>query len=300
MLKILSHHRLDAAAFVLVAGLLASGPVWAASDLASEPVVVSSEAADSGDPYDVIYSNVAFLNALFANHVYVEEVPPDALRSYYVDDYIAQMNTGGFAQYVYTSAWREDEITLVRDGLQKMGAVQNLEVFEKGAKLVEELGEKGLEEYLDSDFWAENPAREKLNSINDAFFTASAKEDAVLLNSAWLRKLPNLEIKSNEGMNQEVARRVALLPDLEKRRASALENEPYDVKLIRALAKKAGHELQEVIEVDPYHQHEGKQIVAWHFVTDKGQHYMLEVAGKALMFELEGDKKIAEIDAPKE
>ena len=35
---------------------------------------------------------------------------------------------------------------------------------------------------------------------------------------------------------------------------------------------------------NPNHQHNGERVVAWHFLTDKGHHYMVDADGKAVMF----------------
>jgi hypothetical protein len=40
--------------------------------------------------------------------------------------------------------------------------------------------------------------------------------------------------------------------------------------------------------------------VAWHFITDRGHHYMVEAGGKAIMFEGAARSQVAEVDAPEE
>ena len=66
-------------------------------------VVVSAESVASADPAEIIHSNIAFVNALFAEQVRPEEIASDALRSYHVDYYLAQVENGGFSQFVYNS-----------------------------------------------------------------------------------------------------------------------------------------------------------------------------------------------------
>mgnify|MGYP001612213910 CR=1 len=52
-------------------------------------VFVSQSSFDSTDPYDIVYSNVFFVDALFGAYFKKDEVCQDALRSYYLDYYLA-------------------------------------------------------------------------------------------------------------------------------------------------------------------------------------------------------------------
>jgi hypothetical protein len=63
------------------------------------------------------------------------------------------------------------------------------------------------------------------------------------------------------------------------------------------LCAKSGQRLSDVTAGDPSHVYQGKLLPAWHFITDKGHHYMLETGGNALMFNDESEMPIAEIDA---
>jgi hypothetical protein len=68
------------------------------STISSQAVIVSDRSYHSDDPYAIIQSNISFVNALFQAYIYPTEISADALRSYYVDYYLAQCNNGGFAQ----------------------------------------------------------------------------------------------------------------------------------------------------------------------------------------------------------
>jgi hypothetical protein len=48
-------------------------------------VVVSDTSLKSSDPYDIVGSNVDFLNAQLAEHLRHDELSLNGLRSYYVD-----------------------------------------------------------------------------------------------------------------------------------------------------------------------------------------------------------------------
>jgi Domain of unknown function (DUF4375) len=263
-----------------------------------QSVILSDQSFASTEPYDIISSNIELVNALFGEHLKADEIAPDALRSYYVDYYLAQVENGGFSQFVYNSHWSPLMNGFIREGLAAMRAVQHLALFNESAALVEHLGPEGLQTFLESELFGTNPTRDDLDANNDRFYALSETEDLVALNADWLRGLPGLKVMTADEIKAEVARRGAALPDREERARAALENEPRYFKLIRALIAKAGHELSRVTAGDPNHQHNGKIVVAWHFLTDKGHHYMVDADGKAVMFNGTTKEVVTEIDAP--
>ncbi|OAI56542.1 hypothetical protein AYO49_00625 [Verrucomicrobiaceae bacterium SCGC AG-212-N21] len=261
-------------------------------------VVVSTTSFQSKDPHAVVSSNVSFLNHLFKEHFKEGEVSRDALRSYYVDYYVAQILNGGFSQFVYNSRWNAHVIQLVREGLQAMSATEHLKLFEESAKVLDKLSEADLKKYLERDYFGENPQRDALNDPSDKFMALMKTEDLYALNGKWLRSLPHLTILSIEDMQAEIDRRAAAMPNREARVAEALASEPRFQKIIRALCARSGQKLSDITAGNPSHVYQGQRVLAWHFITDKGHHYMVETGGKALMFNDESDKPIADVDAP--
>jgi uncharacterized protein DUF4375 len=261
-------------------------------------VIVSDQSVASADPYDVVYSNIELVNALFGEHLRADEIAPDALRSYYVDYYLAQINNGGFSQFVYNSHWSPLMNAFIREGLLAMKAVGHLALFNESAALVDRLGADRLQTFFESEYFDTNAERDALDANNERFYALSETEDLIALNAAWLRSLPGLTARTADEIKAEVARRGAELPDREERVRAALANEPRYLKLIRALIAKAGHELSRVTAGDPTHQHNGERVVAWHFLTDKGHHYMVDAGGKAVMFNGTTKEKVTEVEAP--
>jgi hypothetical protein len=68
-----------------------------------EAIIVdqSSIASDNSDT-DIVQSSINFTNLLFRQYYRIDEVSQNAMRSYDVDYYLAQMLNGGFAQFVRT------------------------------------------------------------------------------------------------------------------------------------------------------------------------------------------------------
>jgi hypothetical protein len=263
-----------------------------------QSVIVSDQSFASTDPYDIISSNIELVNALFGEHLRADEIPPDALRSYYVDYYLTQVENGGFSQFVYNSRWSPLMNSFIREGLAGMKAVRHLALFDESAALIDRFEPDRLQTFFESDYFDTNPARDALDANNDRFCELLEIENLVALNAAWLRSLPNLRMMTAVEIEAEVARRAAALPDREQRVRAALENEPRYLKLIRALCGAAGHELARVTGGDPTHEHNGTRVLAWHFLTDKGHHYMVDADGKAVMFDGTTKEMVTEVEAP--
>ena len=155
-----------------------------------------------------------------------------------------------------------------------------------------------LQTYFESEYFDTNPTRDALDANDERFNALSESEDLVALNAAWLRSLPGLKVMTANEIEAEVARRGAALPDREERERAAIEDDPRYMKLIRRLCGAAGHELSDVTAGDPSHEHNGKHVVAWHFITDKGHHYMADADGKATMFNGTTEEMVTEIEAP--
>lgn len=269
-------------------------PAW------PKTIVVSVESLNSDNPNHIVDSNISFVNALFEEYLPPDEVPVDALRSYYVDYYLTQVENGGFSQFVFNSRWDSKVVQLVEDGLRLMNANQHTLSFQQNAVLVRQLGPDGLKDFLQSEYFDENPERDALDRNNSLFFELSKEEDLVVLNAAWLKSLPNVIALEKDEIAEEIKRRAALVPDREQRAAAARAGEPRYMKLIRALSERAGQTLSHITAGDPTHMHAGQRTLAWHFITDNGHHYMVEADRKSLMFNGETHELIMEIDAPLE
>jgi hypothetical protein len=152
--------------------------------------------------------------------------------------------------------------------------------------------------FFASSYFGENAERDLLNALEEKFFVPVEQEDLITLNAVWLRHLPHLVVMPIAAMEAEVERRSDTIPDREERIVRARANEPKYMKLIRALCTQVGYKLSEVTAGDPRQKYAGKPVLAWHFITDYGHHYMIEVANKALLFHGETKECIAEIPIP--
>jgi hypothetical protein len=268
------------------------------------PVVLTVEGANAGNE-EVVDANVTVVNTMYQELLNSEEIAPNALRSYFVDFYLAQSLGGGFAQYVFTAPEREELDTYIREGFEGMGAAAHLELFDRTVEAFDSLSEEEEEIYLDgeSDGDAEAELPEAVQAMEDLdaeFESLLETEDLIALNAAWLRALEGLLILNEDELTAHIAKRVAQIPDLEERRAEAeeeaLENAPEFEVIIRELCDIAGYALQKITMGDPNYEHNGETVLAWHFSTDHGDFVMIEDDDEAFMLNPETKEIVAAVE----
>lgn len=266
----------------------------------SYPTVLTTESLRGGDQ-EVVDANVAVVNAMFEELLDEDEISPTALRSYYVDFYLTQVQAGGFAQYVFTAPEREEIDPYVRDGLAGMGAAAHLDLFNRTVAAFGALTDTDVDVYLDGGSgWAVGDDAEdadagdsvseavrRIEELDGEFEPVLAAEDVVALNAAWLRGQEDLLVLADDDLDAHIAGRVARIPDLAERQAAAAEEALLDApefeQIIRELCDIAGHSLHRITMGDPNYEHNGETTLAWHFVTDQGEFLMLEDDDEAFM-----------------
>ncbi|MFK0009141.1 hypothetical protein ACIQTZ_19055 [Paenarthrobacter sp. NPDC090520] len=266
------------------------------------PVVLNKTAVEAGNG-DVVDSNVNVVNEMYAELLNSDEIAPAALNSYFVDFYLTQALAGGFAQYVFTAPERDEVDAFVRAGLVGIGAARHLELFNRTAAAFDALSEDEAEAYLDGelDESEATPASVALlDELDGEFEGLLEEEDIVDLNADYLRSQPGLLVLSEEDIEAHIAERVALIPDLEERRAEAedeaLANAPEFEVIIRELCDVAGYALEKITMGDPNYEHDGVTTLAWHFSTDHGDYIMIEDEDEAFMIHPETKEIIAAVE----
>ena len=259
----------------------------------------------NGSDADVVDANVDVVNAMYAELLDVEEIAPNALRSYYVDFYLTQALGGGFAQYVFTAPDREDIDAYIRAGLENMGAGAHLDLFSRTVAAFEALAEEDAEAYLDRDADLDGgtdvPAAVRLmGELDGEFETLLETEDITALNAAWLRGQADLLVLDEEEIDRHIAERVSRIPDLAERQAEAAEDDLLDMPefevIIRELCEVAGHTLLKITMGDPNYDHDGQTTLAWHFTTDQGEFLMLDDEREAVMIHPDTKEILAAVE----
>jgi hypothetical protein len=254
-----------------------------------QPVVLTTDSIEASNE-EVVDSNVRVVDAMHRELLLSSEIPPVALRSYYVDFYLTQSLEGGFAQYVFTSLDRAESDALIREGLAAMGATAHLELFNRTAAAFDALSEEDAERYLDGGLDEDGETPDgvlRMEELDGDFEELLETENVTALNAAWLRGQEALLVLDDGGLTAHIERLVALIPDLAQRQAradaEALEDAPDFEIVIRELCNIAGYSLQKITMGDPNYLHHGDKTLAWHFSTDHGDFLMVEEDDEAFM-----------------
>jgi hypothetical protein len=251
-------------------------------EIPASHVVVSKPSFDSKEPEDIVGSNVEFVNMLLHEHLTLSEISLEALKSYYTDFFEYQIGNGGFSQFTYNSRWNNQTLSLVRSGLEAMGAVRHLALFDAGVNAINLLGESWLERFKHSEYFGENADRDYIEAETQVWMQSCNAEDLIALNANWLRRLPNLAVLSDEDMKALAAHRGRQLPDKPDRINQAIAQEPRYLKITKALCEKAGQRLNRITAGGPG-VYEGQRVFECHFLSDVGHHRMIDLGWRAVM-----------------
>lgn len=270
------------------------------SDTSSAPsgaVFVSIGSIENEDPYAVINSNIGFVNALLGDGVPREEIAPDALRSYYVDYWLAQVRNGGFSQFVFNTRCEDSTYALVREGLVAMQAARYIEAFDAQLALLNNLGAEARASLCADSYYGDADGWDQLGTLDSAFFALNDEVDLITVNATWLRNLPNLEVRSLEELYAEHYRRiVARVARLE---AAGDDSAPIPrwFTLSRALVAAAGLEL-DAVQADMIRERWRDQPVESWLIRAGGERYRAFESGGSAWLLPEGTTTVrCRIDA---
>lgn len=290
---------------------LTTTPSGAANDLGQAVSLVLPKAGIAGGDQDIVDANVFVVNAMYTELLEAGEISANALRSYYVDFYLTRSRDGGFAEYVFAAPERGDLDAYIREGLQGMGALAHLDLFNRFVAAFDALPEDDADAYLNGDDHGvaeEDPdgrpvpesrvvseAVQLLDELDAEFEELLETEDITALNAAWLRGQEDLLVLDEEELDLHIAERVSRITNLPERQAEAAEEAlleaPEFELVIRELCDVAGHALVKITGGDPNYEHNGDSVLAWHFSTDQGEFLMVEDEDEAFMID-PGTKEI--------
>ncbi|MEA5123014.1 DMP19 family protein [Xanthomonas floridensis] len=267
-----------------------------------DTVIVSQESLDSASPYALVQSNIDVVNALVGNYMREDEISENALCSYYVDFYLAQVNNGGFAQFLLNSNPSSKVMQFVARGLEAMHAPRHAALYAENYADFIRLEEQDLEIFMQDPYGEGSSVRSALTQRDNAFYDLEREENLIELNSTWLRHHPRLLALPPDRLNQEIERLASTVSPAERQARIDLARtyQPRYMKLIDRLCEESGHTLDRITAGDPSHRYNGNQVLAWHFLTNRGHFYMLDLDGVASMYDAADQALVAMIQAPAE
>lgn len=261
-------------------------------------ILIKKEFYHSQEKYNRVTGLTDFVNLLFENYFYQQDIPKEALESYYVDYYNQEVIHGGISQFVYNSKWKSEVVNHVLNGLRNMGAKKHAVLFENLVHTVNELGEK-LDQFLESDYFQENlKEREILNQLNKKFFSVDEMEDLVECNWQYIGSFKNIEIVDPDTWDLRMEDIFKSIPDRDEREKEAeilaKENESDEEKKIEEILEKAGQELLFVNGINPG-ERDDRIVYEWHVTTSTGDHYVIFQDDKVLLFDGDNHQIICEM-----
>lgn len=167
------------------------------------PIIVPRRSFASSDDGDLVQANVNFVNALLRQGCYTRfEISQNAMRSYYVDYYLAQVNNGGNKQFVSNSGWNQYANADISEGLSLMGLDDVSRIF---ADLSEFVNTSQIEIHLFNPFG--DYAKKHLANIeamDRRFFHNRLNDSITPANARWLRSLPELTVVADDDYEREI------------------------------------------------------------------------------------------------
>jgi hypothetical protein len=196
------------------------------------------------------------MNGLRARYFYLEELPPNAVCSYYADYYMVQVLNGNIHQFVFNSRWDPVIVDSISATLDIVGLVHQAALFGEVRDFIER-DRPRLEAFLTSQYGSPptRPYMDELSKIGGGFmkrFTAHPNgEEAgsvqiATANAAWISSWPETRWVSAETFEQELDNLASAIPDLPARKPKAEQNKPWPYKRLDELIASAGQKLVSV------------------------------------------------------
>jgi hypothetical protein len=248
---------------------------------------------------DKVQAVVEYVNGLMRRYFYLDELPPNAVRSYYADYYLAQVLNGNIHQFVHNSRWNPVIVENVSAALDTFGLVHQAALFGEVRDFIER-DRPRLEGYLASQYGspASRPYMDDLAKIGGDFFErftthpdgheAGARQIASA-NAAWVSSWPEARWVSASAFEQELDKLATVIPDLPARKQRAEENRPWQYKRVDEVMATAG---QKLIRLG------GIRRGVWHLTTDHGHHRVMFANREAILLLGDRDEIVARVPAP--
>ena len=170
-------------------------------NMKQEKIIISQNSVNSKELYDIVYSNITVVNLLKEQGLSENDIHKDALGSYYADYYLAQLDNGGFSQFVYNTRWKKIVNDRVAYALGEMKAVKHLALFNKTREKMDTISTEELNRYFESDYFGNNEMRDiihDLENVSETFY--NLEENITTLNAKWLKNHKDVQILSIEDM----------------------------------------------------------------------------------------------------
>lgn len=225
---------------------------------------------------DLLMSNAEFCNELRSRHlIEYNEWSVAALMSYYVDVFRWNVYREGLFGYLQRLYPFEEMLNVTQRGLSEMQLVGHLEIVTKIDSLASEIGYDAFVEWLD-DTGSNKAMVEEVEKLEIQLTSVEEATPLVTASASWLSNHPKLHILNETQWQQKTTELAARVTDMDWRVSQKLANEPKDMKLIRALCKKANLKF---VGLTSYTKVlvSNKKVLAQNIDTEEGQYVFYEL-----------------------
>jgi hypothetical protein len=260
-----------------------------------EHIIVSESSCKSSDALPILQSNVKVVDELLYRFVHHDEIFSDALKSYYVSQYATHMQSGGFAEYVYRTAWARVNIDNLVAGLEAIQAEAHLELLARLSERFTFHGADGVACLYDLEHPQNQQMRDFLNELMPEYGAINAAENLNELNAAWLKRHPALVAMTDDALRKQIDVAAKAIPNRSQRIAKALAEEPRHLKLIRLLCDSANLEFLYLTPSNPDYEEKNSGTTVWHFQTSQGTYYLSDNKTEATIFKVNTQVQVAQV-----
>ncbi len=207
--------------------------------------------------YQRIQSVIDYVNQLLGGLYEYAEIHPQAMETYFIDYYLAQVENGGFEQFFRNSRFSEDINQYILNGLKNIGADQHYIIFQNSLNILKSLSKESLNNFLNDPYnelldEALTPILSSLNELDSKFY--SCPQSLLDINYEYIGKIKDVEILQDDNVQQKIKILLDNVPDyeerLEKQKKFEIENESPISKIAKALCTEYQQELISINSID--------------------------------------------------
>jgi len=244
---------------------------------------------------------VEYVNGLMQRYFYLDELPPNAVRSYYADIYVSEVLNGDIDQFVHNSRWDPVIVENVSAALDIFGLTHQASLFSEVRDFIEH-DRPRLDAYLAGEY--ASPATRsymydlgKIGGGGDFFERFIAHPDGrdagarqiAVANAAWISSWPDARWVSAAAFEQELDKLATGIPDLLTRKQMREKKLSWQYKRVDELMITAGQKLKRVGDF---------RRGVLHLTTDRGHHRVIFVDQEAILLLGDRDEILARVPAP--
>ena len=209
--------------------------------MSKNEIIISIDSFNSQNNYSVVSSNSQYITKLFNKNIKEDKISEDALKSYYVDHYLAHVQYSGFSDFIKNFKDKPKILYYIYDGLETLKTKKHLALFKKV-------------------FFEENTFLDK-NTLDQEFKQIQESENLLEINHNWLLNHPQLIIMNRDYIDMKIQEHI-----------NEYKIEKRHIKIIKQLCQLINEDFISVTAGDSNNIYNN----AWHFKTTKSRYYMLE------------------------